>query len=197
MATSRKIRRSRRSLAAIVLLVTAVAVASVGVVIATVPVLVVATAYAVIAGTIAARLLSNDIAQLRRDWARDRAEIADDNRRTSIIRSKEQIAFAEQMGSRIRLKDAQLEVLRDALVTAEIDLAKSRERLSAERARIEALTSELDSAASDLESARVDLRNAMDALATSEGAEIQARAEVQAWEASATEAERQLHQRLA
>jgi hypothetical protein len=197
MASSRKIRRSRRAIAATALLVTAVLVANVGLVVATVPVLVVATAYAVITGIVAARLLSNEIAQLRRDWARDRADIADDNRRTSIVRSREQTAFAEQMGSRIRLKDAQLEVLRDSLVTAEIDLAKSRERLSAERARIEALTSDLDSAVSDLESARVDLRNAIDALATSEGAEIQARAEVQAWEASATEAERQLHQRPA
>jgi chromosome segregation ATPase len=197
MASSRKIRRSRRAFAAIALLVTAVLVAVVGIVVATVPVLIVATTYAVITGVLASRLLSNEIGQLRRDWARDRADIADDHRRTSVVRSREQIAFAEQMSSRIRLKDAQLEILRDSLVTAEIDLAKARERLSAERARVEALTSDLDSAATDLESARVDLRNAMDVLATSEGAEIQARAEVQAWEASATEAERQLHQRLA
>lgn len=178
-------------------LITAALVATVGVVIATVPVLVVATAYAVVTGIFAARLLSNEIAVVRRQWAHDRAVIADDQRRSSIERAAEHIVFAEQMGSRIRLRDAQLESLRDSLVTAEIDLAKSRERLSAERARVEALTSDLDSAASDLESARADLRNAMDALATSEGAEIQARAEVAAWEESASEAERQIHQRLA
>ena len=197
MASSRKSRRSRRALAATALLVTAVLIASVALAVTTVPVLAGATAYAVISGIIAARLLSNDIAQLRRDWARDRADIADDNRLASIARSREHTAFAEQMGSRIRLKDAQLEVLRDALVTAEIDLAKSRERLSAERARIEALTSDLDSASSDLESARVDLRHAMDSLATSESAEIQARAEVLAWEQSASEVERQQHVRPA
>lgn len=197
MAPSRKIPRSRRAIGATALLVSAVLVAIAGVVIATVPVLAAATTYAVVTGIIAARLLSDEIAQLRRDWAHDRAVIADDHRRTSIDRAAEHIAFAEQMGSRIRLKDVQLESLRDSLVTAEIDLAKVRERLSAERARVEALTSDLDAAASDLESARVDLRKAMDALATSESAEIQARAEVQAWEASATEAERQIHQRLA
>jgi chromosome segregation ATPase len=197
MASSRKSRRSRRAIAATALLVTAILIASVALAISTVPLLAGATAYAVISGIIAARLLSNDIAQLRRDWARDRADIADDNRLASIARSREHTAFAEQMGSRIRLKDAQLDVLRDALVTAEIDLAKTRERLSAERARIEALTSDLDSAASDLESARVDLRHAMDALATSESAEIQARAEVQAWQQSATEVERQQHVRPA
>lgn len=182
---------------AVALLVTAVLVATFGVLVATVPVLVAATTYTVITGILAARLLSNEIAQLRRDWAHDRAVIADDHRRTSIDRAAEHIAFAEQMGSRIRLKDGQLESVRDALVTAEIDLAKARERLSAERARVEALTSDLDSAASDLESARVDLRHAMDALAASEGAEIQARAEVVAWEESATEAERNRHQRPA
>jgi chromosome segregation ATPase len=197
MASSRKIRRSRRAIAATALLVTAVVIAACGLVIATVPALVVATAYAVVTGIVAARLLASEIVQVRREWAHDRAVIADDNRRTAIVRAGEHIAFAEQMGSRIRQKDAQLEALRDALVTAEIDLAKSRERLSAERARVEALTSELDSAASDLESARVDLRHAMDALATSEGAEIQARAEVSAWEQSASEAERLLHNRLA
>ncbi len=53
----------------------------------------------------------------------------------AVARSQEHIAFAEQMGSRIRHKDAQLETLRDSLVTAEIDLAKTRERMSAERAR--------------------------------------------------------------
>ncbi len=197
MASSRKIRRSRRAFAATALLTTAILVAIVGLLIATVPVLVAATAYAVSAGVVAARLLFNEIAQLRRDWARDRADIADSHRRASIIRSTEHIAFAEQMGSRIRLKDAQLEVLRESLVTAEIDLAKSHERLSAERARTEALTSDLSSAASDLESARVDLRTALDALAESESAEVQARAEVVAWETSASEAERQARQRLA
>ena len=197
MASSRKSRRSRRAIAASALLVTAVALATVALIVATIPLLAGATVYAVVSGVVAARLLSNEIAQLRRDWARDRAGIADDHRRISVLRAKEHIAFAEQMGQRIHLKDAQLEVLRDSLVTAEIDLAKSRERLSAERARTEALTTDLSSAASDLESARTDLRHAMDALAASESAEIQARADVLAWEESATEAERQVHQRLA
>lgn len=197
MASSRKIRRSRRLLAAIALLFMAVVVAVIGIVLATVPVLVAVTAYSLASGIIAARLLTEDIAQMRRDWARDRAGIADDHRRNAVTRSREQIAFAEQMGSRIRLKDAQLDALRDSLVTAEIDLAKTRERVSAERARIEALIADRDSAQSDLESARVDLRNANDALTASESAEIQARAEVLAWEESASERERELYQRLA
>ena len=91
---------------------------------------------------------------MRRDWAQDRAEIADHNRLQAVARSQEHTAFAEQMGSRIRHKDAQIETLRDSLVTAEIDLAKTRERVSAERARVDALTADLSSAQSDVESAR-------------------------------------------
>ncbi len=197
MAHSRRTSRSRRVLIAVALLATAVLVAAVGIVVSTIPLLVTATVYAVVAGIISARLLSNDLAQLRRDWARDRAVIADSNRKLAVVRSHEHQAFAEQMGSRIRHKDAQLESLRDSLVTAEIDLAKTRERVSAERARSEALAADLTSAQSDIESARSDLLKATDALAASEAAEIQARAEVVAWEQSATEEERRQHQRPA
>ena len=197
MASSRRSPRSRRALGAIALLLTAVLVAAVSIIVSTIPFLVAATSYAVASGMVAARLLSNELAQTRRDWARDRAGIANDNRRSWIVRSREQTAFAEQMGSRIRLRETQLDTLRDSLVTAEIDLAKARERMSAERARGEALKSDLYSAQSDLESARVDLLNAGDALVASETAEMAARAQILAWEEVASASERQLHQRLA
>jgi chromosome segregation ATPase len=192
---SRRSSRSRRALASAALLITAVLVATVGVLVSTVPVLIAATAYAVVSGIVAARLLSRDLAQMRRDWARDRAKLADEGRRAAITRSREHIAFATQMGSRVRLRDAQLSTLRDSLVTAEIELARSRERLSAERARTEALESDLTSAQSDLESARVDLRRASDALAASESAELQARAELLAWEEASSEELRQQQER--
>ena len=185
MASNRRIPRSRRALGATGLLISAVVVATAGILISSVPVLVTATVYAVVTGIVAARLLSNEVAQMRRDWARDRAVLADDHRRTATVRSKEQTVFAEQMGSRIRLREAQLAELRDGLVTAEIDMARSRERLSAERARSAALSADVDAAHSDLESARVDLREANDALAESESAELHARAQILAWEESA------------
>jgi hypothetical protein len=184
-------------LVATILLATAVLVAVFSIIVSTIPLLVAATIYAVVVGIVSTRLLSNDLAQMRRDWARDRAGIADDSRKLAIVRSQEHLAFADQMGSRIRHKDAQLESLRDSLVTAEIDLAKTRERVSAERARSDALAADLTSAQSDIDSARSDLLKATDALAASEAAEIEARAEVVAWEQSATEEERRLHQRPA
>lgn len=197
MTHSRRASRSTRVAIAVALLVTAVLVAAAAIFVSTIPVLIAATSYAVVTGIVSTRLLANDLAKVRRDWARDRAQIADRNRVQAISRSKEHTAFAEQMTSRIKHKDGQIESLRDSLVTAEIDLAKMRERVSEERARVEALTSDLDSAQSDIESARTDLMKATDALAASEAAEIQARAEVVAWEQSATEDQRRLHQRPA
>ena len=196
MASSRRIPRSRRTVAASGLLVSAVLVAVVGIIASTVPVLIAATTYAVLIGVVAARLLSNELADRRRDWARERAGIADDSRRIAVARSREHIEFAEQMGSRVRLRDTQLATLRDSLVTAEIELARARERVSEERARSEALQSEVDSATSDLESAQFDLARALDALAASESAELDARAQILAWEEAASEEARQ-HDRSA
>lgn len=197
MASSRRIPRSRRAVGATGLLITAALVAVAGIIVSTVPVLIAATTYAVLAGVVAARLLSNELAARRRVWAVERSTIVDDNRRAAVTRSREHIEFANQMGSRIRLRDAQLAELRDSLVTAEIDLARSRERVSEERARSEALRSDVDSARSDLESAQFDLARAMDALAESESAELDARAQVLAWEEAASEEQRRQHHRSA
>jgi hypothetical protein len=178
-------------------LISAVLVAVAGIVVSTVPVLIAATTYAVLAGVVSARMLSNELADRRREWSFERARIIDDNRRASVARSREHILFANQMGSRIRLRDAQLAELRDSLVTAEIDLARSRERVSEERARSVALQSDAESAKSDLESAQFDLARALDALAESESAELDARAQVLAWEEAASEEARRQHDRSA
>lgn len=193
--SNRRIPRSRRAVGAAALLASAVVVAVLGLVIATVPVLVVAASYAAIIGVVAGRLLSNEMAQVRRDWAHDRAVLADENRKAAVIKSREHIAFADQMGQRVSLRDAQIATLRDAIVTAEIELAQARERVSAERARRAALEADVDAAQSDLESARIDLRQAIDALAASESAEVRVRAELLAWEEAATEESKRLQER--
>jgi hypothetical protein len=197
MASTRRNPRSRRAVGATGLLISAVLVAVAGIVLSTVPVLIAATTYAVLTGIVSARMLSNELADRRRVWALERSAIVDDNRRAAVARSREHIEFANQMGSRIRLRDAQLAELRDSLVTAEIDLAKARERMSAERARSEALRADAESAKSDLESAQFDLARAMDALAESESAELDARAQILAWEEAASEEERRQHHRSA
>ncbi|MEO6604027.1 MAG: hypothetical protein ABIN55_00285, partial [Aeromicrobium sp.] len=89
MSHSRRSARSRRVLIASALLVTALLVAAAAIIVSTIPVLVAATVYAVCAGIISARLIANDLAQARRDWARDRAEIANSNRLHAVSRSRE------------------------------------------------------------------------------------------------------------
>ena len=197
MASSRRIPRSRRVFGATGLLISAALAAAGAIVVSTIGVLIAATVYAVLSGVVAARLLTNELADRRRVWSLERSQIVDDNRRAAVTRSREHIEFATQMGSRIRLRDAQLAELRDSLVTAEIDMAKARERLSEEQARIAALQADADSAQSDLESAQFDLARALDALAESESAELAARAQVLAWEEAASEQERRQHDRSA
>ena len=195
MTASRKAPRSRRAVGATGLLIAAVLVGTAGIMVSSIPVLVAATVYAVVSGVVAARLLSNEIAQMRRGRARDRAVVADEHRRTAVARSAENLAFADQMGSRMRMLDSHVSTLRDSLLTAEIDLALARERVSAEAARSLALQADVDSAQPDVDSARVDLNSARDALAASKSAELDARAEVLAWEEAASVSERQAHQR--
>jgi chromosome segregation ATPase len=197
MASSRRIPRSRRAVGATGLLISAVLVAVAGIIASTVPVLIGATTYAVGAGIVAARLLSNELAGRRREWALERSVIVADNRKVAVARSREHIAFAEQMGSRIRLRDAQLASLRESLVTAEIDLAKARERMSEERARSEALQDDVDSATTDLESSRLDLARALDALAESESVELDARAQLLALEEAVAQEPSRQHDRSA
>lgn len=187
MASSRRIPRSRRTTGAVGLLISVVVVAVAGIAVSTVPVLIGATVYAAVAGVVSARLLSSELLLSRRLWSVERAQIVDANRRVAVERSREHIAFAEQMGSRVRLRDAQLATLRDSFVTAEIELAKARERVSEERARNEALADDIHTAHSDLESARADLLRASDALAASESAELHARAQILAWEEAASD----------
>ncbi len=161
MASSRRIPRSRRAVGAAGLLISAALVAVAGIVVSTVPVLIAATTYAVLAGVVAARLLSNELADRRRVWAVERSAIVDDNRRAAVARSREHIEFANQMGSRIRLRDAQLAELRDSLVTAEIDLATlTRTRVGGARPQRGAAAPTSSSAKSDLESAQFDLARA-------------------------------------
>ncbi|MCO7239357.1 hypothetical protein, partial [Aeromicrobium sp. CnD17-E] len=72
----RRSHRSVRTLAAVVLIVSALVAGAAAIVVSTVVALAAAVVYAVTACSVAARLLANETAQVRRDWARDRATAA-------------------------------------------------------------------------------------------------------------------------
>lgn len=202
MSTDRRRPRARRTVAATLVLLSSVAAGVAGIAVATVPVLVAATTYAVVGGLVAGRLLTGEITRVRHDWARDRAVLADSHRRAAVSRAQDQIAFARQMTERIRSRDADVELLGETLRTIEDDLRTTQVQLAGQqeqRARlvteVDSLTAELSAVGGQLDQARAELRTALDELAASQAAEIEARAEIVAWEQSADDWTRREHER--
>lgn len=181
---SRRSRRSVRTVAAVVLLLSAVVAGAAAIVVATVLALAVAVVYVVTAGSVAARLLSNETAQVRRDWARDRALAAHDQSREAVKRKREQVTFADTMAERVRDRDAQINELAASLATAEQALVGAQHQHAVTQARADALDSELDDARSALETSRAEVRRLRDELSITRAAEEGARAELLTWQSS-------------
>ena len=156
-------------------------VSAVGVVVAAVLIgstlaLTVAAAYALVAGLTAALLLESVVAQVRRLWAFDRANLAKAYRTEAVAKSAEQVAFADLMASRIG--DRQARIIR---LGTEIRLAEHRrDELGNSLADEKERSSELEASLAQVQD---DLAHLRDALTASEAAEKRARAEVVAWEA--------------
>ncbi len=185
MAPTRRRARSPKLVAAITLLVLAVVVAGAAIVTSTVPALAGATVLGVLAGIAATALMFAEIVVIRRLWASDRAQVADGYRTEAVQRHESNMAFVQDMGSRLASSEHQLDLMQDALVSAEIETALARERWSAETARVVALEADAAAAVTDLASSRADLVSARDALAASESAGVAARAEIIAWHEAA------------
>src|SRR5688572_21923439 len=86
-APMRRAPRSRRSVVAVLLLVSGVGVVVAAVVVGSTVALTAAGAYAVVAGIVAAVLMESVVAQVRRLWAFDRANLADTYRTAAVTRS--------------------------------------------------------------------------------------------------------------
>lgn len=180
MPPSRRRARSPKLVAATALLTVSAVAASAALVSS--PALAGASLLGVGVGIVAAVLMFAEIVVIRRAWALDRAQVADGYRTESKRQHESNLSFVQGMGSRLALQENQIGLMQDALLTSEIEIALSRERLSAEKARVQALESDAQAAASDLASARSDLLAAQDALAVSESAGVAARAEIIAWQ---------------
>jgi len=173
---TRRAPRSHRSFAAALLLVSAVGVVVAAVMLRSTVALTVAAAYAITAGITAALLLESVVAQVRRLWAYDRANLAKAYRTEAVAKSAEQVAFADLMASRIG--DRQARIIR---LGTEIRLAeRRRDELGNSLADEQERSSELEASLAQVQD---DLAHLRDALTASEAAEKRARAEVVAWEA--------------
>ena len=175
-APVRKAARSRQSVAAVIVLVSAAGAVAAGFAIGTTVAMVAAGAYAVAAGVVAAVLMQSLVVTVRRLWAHDRANLAASFRDSAVARAEEQTAFADVMA--VRLAEHQALIVR---LEADIRRAKKRRdelghALADEQERSAEVTAEL-------EQVQQDLAHLRDALTASEAAEKRARAEVVAWEA--------------
>ena len=175
-APIRRAPRSRRSVVAVVLLVSAVGVVVAAVVVGSTVALTAAGAYAVVAGIVAAVLLESVVAQVRRLWAYDRANLASAYRTDAVNRSAEQVAFAESMATRLTEHRARIVRLQAGIERAE----RRRDELGNALADEQERSAELEASLAQVQD---DLAHLRDALTASEAAEKRARAEVVAHEA--------------
>jgi septal ring factor EnvC (AmiA/AmiB activator) len=160
----------------VLLLVSGVGVVVAAVVVGSTVALTAAGAYAVVAGIVAAVLMESVVAQVRRLWAYDRANLADTYRTAAVTRSAEQVAFAESMATRLTEHRARIVRLEADIERAERRRGELGEALADEQER----SAELEASLAQVQD---DLAHLRDALTASEAAEKRARAEVVAHEA--------------
>lgn len=128
MPNERRRQRSTRIVVASILLVAASLLVTSAVVIASQLLLIVAALAALVAGFAAARIISNELAHTRREWARDRAQQAKAYQGVLAERTREQARFAAQMSDRIAERDTTITELNGTLRLAErrADLADKK-----------------------------------------------------------------------
>lgn len=189
-SAARRSRRSARTLAAVVLIVSALVAGTAAIVVATVAALAVAVAYAVTVCSVAARLLTNETAQVRRDWARDRAVTAHEQSREAARRTREQVSFADSMAEKVQVRDTRIEDLAAQIAEAEVALAQAEAEHVAAARRADALDGELQQTRDSLLGTRAEVRRLRDELAASQSAELEARTELLAWQQQAEEQRR-------
>lgn len=173
-----------RVLVAGLLLLTAVVAAIAAVVVGSYAVLVGGIGYAVAASLVSARLLNEETARVRRDWAHDRAATAQRNARQAEVRARDQVAFADHMAAAVKAGREQVELLRVELERATSSLTEVEAARTAAVTRGEATAAELADVESTLETTRAEVRQLRDELTASQAAELEARTELLAWEQS-------------
>lgn len=120
---------------AIAMLVVASLVVTPAVIVTTVPLLVAAAVVALVVGIASARIISNELAQTRREWAKNRAEQAKAYQRVMSDRTREQAEFAKDMTERVRDRDKKITELRGTLRVVESRVRDGDRRLKIEQRR--------------------------------------------------------------
>jgi uncharacterized membrane-anchored protein YhcB (DUF1043 family) len=151
--TARRRQRSTRLTVAVTLLVLAALVVT-GAVLSGSWLLVTLAAFAgVVLGAAATRITHTELAQARRDAARDRAEQAQAYRRLTEERSAEHASYVSTMAERIAERESALAELQDALGVAQRRAADATRKMNAEARRADIAEREGERVASRLDEA--------------------------------------------
>ncbi|NYG53825.1 hypothetical protein [Nocardioides perillae] len=201
-SSARRRQRSTRLTVAAGLLVLAAAVVAASVPTGSFSAVALAAALAVLLGAAATRITHTELAQARRDAARDRAEQAQDYRILTERRALEGAAFAEAMTLKVEERETALRQLEGELGEAQRSVADVRRRLGAEARRAEQAEARASRSLADLQALEVEAERQLEAEAARGAERVAAleaelhavrterdtvRAELQAWQAAAAE----------
>lgn len=137
-----------------------------------------ASVVALLASWASVRILVNEIAQTRREAARDRAEQAQAYRVLFCERVAEHAGFAASMTERILARESEIHELRGTIRLADAHAAQAQARVRTESQRTVALQARLDELTRELEEERADA----DSLACWDGTDASTVVDLLAWE---------------
>jgi hypothetical protein len=137
-SASRRRQRSTRLTVAVVLLALAALAVTGAVISGTWILMVLAAVLGVVLGAAATRITHAELAETRREAARDRADQAKAYRDLTVARTAEHTAFAESMQERLARQETAVHELEDALSAAQKRAAEATRKLNAEARRADA-----------------------------------------------------------
>jgi hypothetical protein len=135
-----------------------------------------AAVLALLAGCAATRIVGNELAQSRREAARDRAALAQDYARLSAARVTEQAGFARVMSERILERDHEIGRLHGTIRLADARADEAQALLRVEEKRSAGLRKQVDQLERELEEERDD------SLAFWDGGQASTVVDLLAWE---------------
>lgn len=142
----------------------------------------------VVLGAAATKITHSELAQSRRDAARDRAEQAQAYRRLNDERSAEHASFVSTMQARIEEREEALAALQDELGTAQVRSAEVLQKMNAEARRADLAEGELERVRERAETAEQGAAETVVRIAELEHEVLVLRAELEsvtvAWRAS-------------
>jgi len=175
---NRRRQRSVRITVAVALLLLATLVVLAALLLSVERVSAAASVVALLAGWASVRILVNEIAQTRREAARDRAEQARAYRVVSSARVVEHASFAASMTERVVARETEIHELHGTIRLADARAAESQARVRIESRRTVQLKARLDELSRELEEERADV----DSLAFWDGGEASTVVDLLAWE---------------